>query len=115
MTHLEIIKVLLVEDDEDDFILTRALLSEIQTANFQLDWFKSYQAGLDAMIGLEPVKRQVRAITAQLRVAQLRQEQGLATHPPMRHFVFAGPPAKAMHDIELFGRQVLPRLQEIDR
>lgn len=49
-------------------------------------------AGLDAMIGLEPVKRQVHAITAQLRVAQLRQEQGLTTHPPMRHFVFAGPP-----------------------
>jgi SpoVK/Ycf46/Vps4 family AAA+-type ATPase len=49
-------------------------------------------AGLDAMIGLEPVKRQVHAIAAQLRVAQLREEQGLATHPPMRHFVFAGPP-----------------------
>ncbi|MGH3376418.1 MAG: AAA family ATPase [Actinoallomurus sp.] len=49
-------------------------------------------AGLDAMIGLEPVKRQVHAITAQLRVAQLREDQGLATHPPMRHFVFAGPP-----------------------
>jgi PAS domain S-box-containing protein len=49
MTDLEIIKVLLVEDDEDDFILTRALLSEIRTANFQLDWFKSYQTGLDAM------------------------------------------------------------------
>lgn len=27
--------------------------------------------------------------------------------------VFAGPPAKAMHDIELFGTQVLPRLREI--
>ena len=49
-------------------------------------------AGLDAMIGLEPVKRQVHAITAQLRVAQLREDQGLTTHPPMRHFVFAGPP-----------------------
>ncbi len=49
-------------------------------------------AGLDAMTGLEPVKRQVRAITAQLQVAKLREEQGLATHPPMRHFVFAGPP-----------------------
>jgi hypothetical protein len=41
-------------------------------------------AGLDAMIGLEPVKRQVHAIAAQLRVAQLREEQGLSTHPPMR-------------------------------
>ena len=49
-------------------------------------------AGLDAMIGLAPVKRQVHAITAQLRVARLREEQGLATHPPMRHFVFSGPP-----------------------
>ena len=49
-------------------------------------------ASLDAMIGLEPVKRQVHAIAAQLRVAQLRQEQGLTTHPPMRHFVFVGPP-----------------------
>ncbi len=49
-------------------------------------------AGLDAMIGLEPVKRQVHAITAQLQVAKLREEQGLSTHPPMRHFVFAGPP-----------------------
>jgi SpoVK/Ycf46/Vps4 family AAA+-type ATPase len=49
-------------------------------------------ADLDAMAGLQPVKRQVHAITAQLRVGQLRQEQGLSTHPPMRHFVFAGPP-----------------------
>jgi SpoVK/Ycf46/Vps4 family AAA+-type ATPase len=49
-------------------------------------------ADLDAMIGLEPVKQQVRAIAAQLQVAQLREEQGLRTHPPMRHFVFAGPP-----------------------
>nr|WP_308206870.1 AAA family ATPase [Actinoallomurus rhizosphaericola] len=49
-------------------------------------------ADLDGMIGLEPVKRQVRAIAAQLQVAQLREEQGLRTHPPMRHFVFAGPP-----------------------
>jgi SpoVK/Ycf46/Vps4 family AAA+-type ATPase len=49
-------------------------------------------AGLDAMIGLEPVKRQVHAIAAQLNVARLREQQGLTTHPPMRHFVFVGPP-----------------------
>ncbi|WP_083999330.1 AAA family ATPase [Actinomadura kijaniata] len=47
---------------------------------------------LDAMIGLAPVKRQVREIAAQLQVARLRQEQGLVTRPPTRHFVFAGPP-----------------------
>ncbi|WP_026118189.1 AAA family ATPase [Nocardiopsis salina] len=49
-------------------------------------------AELDGMIGLEPVKRQVRSIVAQLRVATLREEQGLANQPPMRHFVFTGPP-----------------------
>ncbi|GLU48040.1 AAA family ATPase [Nocardiopsis ansamitocini] len=49
-------------------------------------------AELDALIGLEPVKQQVKAIAAQLQVAKLRQGQGLRTHPPMRHFVFSGPP-----------------------
>ncbi|MBT2210989.1 AAA family ATPase [Actinomadura sp. NEAU-AAG7] len=49
-------------------------------------------ASLEAMIGLEPVKRQVREIAAQLQVARMRQEQGLVTRPPTRHFVFAGPP-----------------------
>jgi SpoVK/Ycf46/Vps4 family AAA+-type ATPase len=49
-------------------------------------------ADLDGMIGLEPVKRQVHEIAAQLRVARMREEQGLRNHPPMRHFVFSGPP-----------------------
>mgnify|MGYP001317448188 CR=1 FL=1 len=49
-------------------------------------------AELEAMIGLEPVKRQVREIAAQLQVARMRQEQGLVTRPPTRHFVFTGPP-----------------------
>ncbi|MCP2335602.1 AAA family ATPase [Actinomadura rupiterrae] len=47
---------------------------------------------LDAMIGLAPVKRQVHQIAAQLQVARMRQEQGLVTRPPTRHFVFTGPP-----------------------
>ncbi|RAY10892.1 ATPase [Actinomadura craniellae] len=47
---------------------------------------------LDAMIGLAPVKRQVREIAAQLQVAKMRREQGLVANPPMRHFVFTGPP-----------------------
>jgi len=49
-------------------------------------------AELDELVGLEPVKQQVRAIAAQLRVAKLRDRQGLASHPPARHFVFTGPP-----------------------
>jgi SpoVK/Ycf46/Vps4 family AAA+-type ATPase len=53
---------------------------------------ESALAELDALIGLDPVKRQVREITAQLRVARLRDAQGLASQPPARHFVFTGPP-----------------------
>jgi SpoVK/Ycf46/Vps4 family AAA+-type ATPase len=49
-------------------------------------------AELDALVGLEPVKRQVHEIVAQLQVARLRDRQGLASQPPSRHFVFAGPP-----------------------
>jgi SpoVK/Ycf46/Vps4 family AAA+-type ATPase len=49
-------------------------------------------AELDELIGLEPVKRQVHEIAAQLRVARLRDKQGLASQPPARHFVFTGPP-----------------------
>ncbi|GGO03828.1 hypothetical protein GCM10010116_07480 [Microbispora rosea subsp. aerata] len=49
-------------------------------------------ADLDRMAGLEPVKRQVHAITAQLKVARMRQEQGLPVQSQMRHFVFVGPP-----------------------
>jgi hypothetical protein len=43
------------------------------------------------MVGLEPVKRQVRALSAQLRMARLRAGQGLPVQPPKRHFVFSGP------------------------
>jgi SpoVK/Ycf46/Vps4 family AAA+-type ATPase len=49
-------------------------------------------AELDELIGLEPVKQQVRAIAAQLQVAKLRGRQGLTSQPPNRHFVFMGPP-----------------------
>ncbi len=49
-------------------------------------------AELDALVGLEPVKRQVHEIVAQLQVARLRDRQGLASQPPSQHFVFTGPP-----------------------
>jgi SpoVK/Ycf46/Vps4 family AAA+-type ATPase len=49
-------------------------------------------AELDALVGLEPVKHQVHEIAAQLQVARLRDQQGLASQPPARHFVFTGPP-----------------------
>jgi diguanylate cyclase (GGDEF)-like protein len=39
-------KILLIEDDQDDFILTRGLLSEIDSGHYHLDWAQTYQDGL---------------------------------------------------------------------
>jgi two-component system, cell cycle sensor histidine kinase and response regulator CckA len=40
------IKVLLVDDDEDDFILTREFFSEIKKQRYALDWASSYDEAL---------------------------------------------------------------------
>lgn len=44
-----LIRVLLVEDDEDDYLLTRALVSSKENANIQLDWVDSYDRALEAI------------------------------------------------------------------
>jgi signal transduction histidine kinase len=43
------IRVLLIEDDEDDFVLTRDLLSEVSSGIFDLEWASSFEEGLDKM------------------------------------------------------------------
>ena len=43
------IRVLLVEDDEDDYLLTRDLLSEIGEGRYALDWVASYDAAVAAL------------------------------------------------------------------
>jgi two-component system cell cycle sensor histidine kinase/response regulator CckA len=43
------IRVLLVDDDEDDYILTRDLLAEIRERNFELEWVNTYEAALKTM------------------------------------------------------------------
>ena len=47
---------------------------------------------LNAMIGLAPVKEQVRSIAASIEAARRRTVAGITTERPMRHFVFLGPP-----------------------
>lgn len=42
----ETIRVLLIDDDEDDYILTRELFSMIRDGRYALDWESSYEAGL---------------------------------------------------------------------
>jgi adenylate kinase family enzyme len=47
-------------------------------------------AELDAMIGLTPVKEQVRLIAASIEASRQRAVAGIATKRPMWHFVFLG-------------------------
>lgn len=44
-----LIKVLLVEDDEDDYVLIRDLLSEVREQQFHLDWVTTFEAALQTI------------------------------------------------------------------
>ncbi len=44
-----IIKLLIIEDDEDDYILTRDLLNEIKGARYEITWASRYADGLEAI------------------------------------------------------------------
>jgi signal transduction histidine kinase len=50
----EKIKVLLVEDDEDDYVLIRDLLSEIKNTEYVIEWARSYDEALKRMARPEP-------------------------------------------------------------
>ena len=44
------IRVLLVDDDEDDYVMTRDLLAELGRDRFVLQWVESFDAALEAMV-----------------------------------------------------------------
>ncbi|PYJ02237.1 MAG: hypothetical protein DME25_16580 [Verrucomicrobia bacterium] len=50
MLETDIVKVLLVDDDEDDAIIARDLFSEIPGRRFVVDWTTNFQAALEAMV-----------------------------------------------------------------
>ena len=43
------IRILLIEDDEDDYVLTRDLLADSRRTRFGLDWVTSFDEALAAM------------------------------------------------------------------
>ena len=45
----EVYRVLLVDDDEDDYVVTRDYLSESEQVTFKLSWVDTYQVGLETI------------------------------------------------------------------
>lgn len=43
------VRVLLIDDDKDDFFLTREWLSDVPHGRFTLDWVSTYEEGLEAI------------------------------------------------------------------
>ena len=43
-----LLKILLVDDDEDDYVITEDLLSAIKDTTIELDWVSTYDNGLEA-------------------------------------------------------------------
>lgn len=46
MTQPTLLKLLLVDDDEDDYLITRELLENVPGSPFKLDWVSNYEEGL---------------------------------------------------------------------
>ncbi len=44
-------RVLLIEDDEDDYVLVRKLLSQIGSARYEIDWVQTYADAIEATAG----------------------------------------------------------------
>lgn len=47
--NLDQVQVLLIDDDEDDFVNIRGILSEIGPSRYKLSWESSYESGLRAL------------------------------------------------------------------
>ncbi len=45
----EPVRVLLIDDDEDDFLIVSDMLAEAKNSRFKLEWVRTYEAGLEAI------------------------------------------------------------------
>ena len=78
------IRVLLVDDDEDDYVMTRDMLSELGRGAFTLDWVSSYEEALGAVArGVHDVYLLDYRLGARSGLDLLREAGGAAVAAPM--------------------------------
>ena len=73
-----------------DLVRPIAIVDTDQTA--EVSSMDAALARLDAMVGLAPVKQEVKALVARMQVEQKRRDQGLDVSALSQHMVFTGPP-----------------------
>jgi SpoVK/Ycf46/Vps4 family AAA+-type ATPase len=73
-----------------DLVRPIAIVDSDQTA--EVSSMDQALARLDAMVGLAPVKQEVKGLVARMQVEQKRRDQGLDVSALSQHMVFTGPP-----------------------